>query len=402
MNEKDFPILKRKIGKNRLVYLDNAASSQKPQQVIDALVDYYTLHNANVHRGIHTLSEEATNMFEGARKKIAHFIGASHPEEIIFTKGASESLNRVAFEWGIENIKEGDVILTTLMEHHSNLVPWQIVAERTGATLKVLDVNIEGQVSIPKYQEALKANVKLVALTQASNVMGTILPIKKMTEMAHKADAVVVVDGAQAIPHLHVNVKSLDCDFYCFSGHKMLGPTGIGVMWGKKELLEEMPPYEYGGGMIHIVTKDKSTWAPLPEKLEAGTPNIAGVIGLGAAVDYLSNIGMQNIRDHEIELNEYALKKLPEISGLTILGPKNPKDRTGLISFTVEGLHGHDIASVLNSCGVAVRSGHHCAQPLHKNLNIPASTRASYYLYNNKEDIDVLYEGILKAIELLK
>lgn len=399
--KKDFPILSREINGKPLAYLDNAATSQKPSSVIKAITDYYENHNANVHRGIHALSEEATQMYEDSRKNVARFIGADSQEEVIFTKGCTESLNRVAFEWAFENLKEGDIILTTDMEHHSNLIPWQRVTERTGAKLKVLPTDSNGDVSLSVFEKEITPEVKLVAVTHASNVLGTILPVKKICNLAKKVGAVVVVDGAQAAPHLRVNVAGLGCDFYCFSGHKMLGPTGIGVLWGKRELLEKLEPYEYGGGMIKQVEVKKSTWADLPEKFEAGTPNIAGAIGLSAAVDYLNKVGMENIQKHEEELNKYALNKLSEVPDLTVLGGKDPTMRTGLVSFTVKGIHGHDVAAVLNSEGVAVRSGHHCAQILHKKLGISSSTRASYYLYNDKEDIDRLVAGIKKAKRIL-
>jgi cysteine desulfurase / selenocysteine lyase len=397
----DFPILKRKINGEDLVYLDNAATSQKPQQVIAAITDFYTNHNANVHRGIHTLSEEATDLYEGARKKVAQFIGASFPEEIVFTKGTTESLNRVAFEWAIENLKKGDVILTTEMEHHSNLVPWQIVADRLGVELKILPFDSTGDISLRVFEEAIDERVKLVAVTHASNVFGTILPVKKICKLAKEFDCKVVVDGAQAIPHMHVNVASLGCDFYAFSGHKMLGPTGIGVLWVKRDLLENMPPYEYGGGMIDDVSANVSTWAEIPEKFEAGTPNVAGAVGLAAAIDYLEGVGMDEIKQHDISLNEYALSALSQVVGLEILGPKDPKKRTGLVTFNVTGIHSHDISAVLNSEGVAVRSGHHCAQLLHKRCNIHSSTRASFYFYNTKEDVDKLIIGLEKAKRIL-
>ncbi len=399
--KKDFPILARKINGSDLVYLDNAATSQKPTAVIEALVDYYTNHNANVHRGVHTLSEEATEMYEHARKTVADFIGAGHVEEVIFTKGATESLNRVAFEWALENVKAGDEILVSRAEHHSNLVPWQIVCKRNNAELKFLELTESGELTLEEIKEKINSKTKMVGITHASNVLGTIMPIKEISKIAHEVGAVVCVDGAQAIPHLKINVQSLGCDFYCFSGHKMLGPTGIGVLWGRKDLLEKMEPYEYGGGMIDVVTYQESTWAALPEKFEAGTPNVAGAIGLAAACDYLKKIGMDEIREHEVELNKYALQKLSEIPNLKIMGPLDPEKRTGLVSFYLDKIHSHDIAAVLNNTGVAVRSGHHCNMPLHKQMNVAASTRASYYLYNSTEDIDKMVEGIKSAVKIL-
>jgi cysteine desulfurase / selenocysteine lyase len=400
--KKDFPILKRKIGVNDLVYLDNAATAQKPQAVIDALVDYYSNHNANVHRGLHTLSEEATEMYEEARKAVADFIGAAHPEEIIFTKGATESLNRVAIGWALKNLKKDDEIVVTDFEHHSNLIPWQEEARMIGAKVIVLDSDKNGEISLDDLKQKLSGGkVKLVAIAHASNVLGTILPVKEISKLAHEHGALVCVDGAQAIPHLKVNVQSLGCDFYAFSGHKMLGPMGIGILWARKDLLEQMEPYEFGGGMIDVVSYTDATWAQMPEKFEAGTPGVADAIGLHAAIDYLKTIGMENIRQHEIDLNKYALEKLGDIKQVHILGPLDPQKRTGLVTFWVDKVHAHDVASVLNSMGVAVRSGHHCTMPLHKKLGLAATTRASYYLYNTKEDIDKLVEGVNKAIKIL-
>ncbi len=399
--KKDFPILERKINGNDLVYLDNAATSQKPRQVLDSITDYYSNHNANVHRGIHTLSEEATLLYEGARKKVAEFIGAAHPEEIIFTKGTTESLNRIAVSWGLKNLKKGDVILLTNFEHHSNLVPWQVVTQRIGAKLDFINVKTDGEFPLDEFKRKMTKKVKLVAISHASNVLGTIVPVKEICKIAHEVGVLVSVDGAQAVPHLKVNVQSLGCDFYAFSGHKMLGPMGIGVLWARKEILEKLEPYEYGGGMIESVDPNKSTWAEIPVRFEAGTPNVEGAVGLASAIGYLQNIGMDSIREHEVELNRYALKQLEKIKEVAVTGPKDPEKRTGLISFTVKGIHSHDVAAVLNSLGVAVRSGHHCAMPLHKSLNIPSTIRASYYLYNTKKDIDKLVDGIKKAIQML-
>ena len=399
--KKDFPILNRKINGNPLVYLDNAATSQKPKQVIDAISDYYSNYNANVHRGIHTLSEEATKLYEDSRKKIAEFIGASHPEEIIFTKGATESLNRVAFSWGLKNLNKDDVILLGDFEHHSNVVPWQIVAEKTGAKLEYMDSDENGEITLDEVKNKITEKVKIISITHASNVLGTIVPIKEICKIAHEKNILVCVDGAQAVPHMIVNIQSLGCDFYAFSGHKMLGPMGTGVLWVKKEILEELEPYEYGGGMIEEVSYESAVFTEAPIKFEAGTPNVSGAVGLAAAVSYLQKIGMGEIREHEIFLNKYLLEKLFEIKEVQIIGSKNPEKRTGVVSFIVKNVHAHDIASVLNGYGVAVRSGHHCTMPYHKKRGLAATTRVSHYLYNTTEDIDKLIEGLKKAIEVL-
>jgi cysteine desulfurase/selenocysteine lyase len=398
MNVKeDFPILNKEIHGYSVVYLDNAATSQKPVQVLNSVLNFYKSYNANVHRGIHTLSEEATAAYEEARSGVAKFIGAAHPEEIIFTKGATESLNTAAFSWALPRLSPGDVILLSELEHHSNLVPWQIVAQKSGAVLKF--VPVEDTDNFTKY---IDEKVRVVAVTHASNFLGTILPIKEISKEAHKVGAKVIVDGAQAVPHLPIDVQSLDCDFYAFSGHKMLGPTGIGVLYAKKELLVQMEPVEYGGGMIDVVQWDSSTFIDPPERFEAGTPNVGGAIGLHKAIKYSQNLGMENIRKHGVELTEYALAKLGEIEGLNILGPLNAEKRTALVSFDVEGVHSHDVASVLDSMGIAVRSGHHCCMPLHKKLGLAASTRASFYIYNSKEDVDRLVDGVKRAISILR
>jgi len=399
--KKDFPILDREINGCPLVYLDNAATSQKPRQVLDAIVDYYSNHNANVHRGIHTLSEEATQMYEGARKVVADFINARYSEEVIFTKGTTESINRVAVSWGLQNLKKGDVILLTDFEHHSNLIPWQEEAKIIGAKIEFLEADENGEISLEQVKSKMHNKVKLVSIPHVSNVLGTILPVKEICKIAHSCGALVHVDGAQAIPHMEVNVQNLGCDFYSFSAHKMLGPMGIGVLWGRKELLEKLEPYEYGGGMVEEVDYKKATWTELPIKLEAGTPNVEGAVGLAAAIKYLQEIGMSEVRKHEVELNRYTLEKLNSIEGLKIIGPKEAEKRTGLVSFTIEKLHAHDIAAVLNGMGIAVRSGHHCSMPIHKKLNISATVRASWYIYNTKEDIDKLVEGIEKAKQIL-
>ncbi|GIW69357.1 MAG: cysteine desulfurase [Patescibacteria group bacterium] len=399
--KKDFPILKKKIGANDLVYLDNAATSQKPVQVIEAIKDFYENHNANVHRGIHTLSEEASDMYEDARAVVAAFLGAAHPEEIVFTRGATESLNMAAFSWGNKNLKKGDKILLTVFEHHSNLVPWQIVAKNTGAELMYIKTGAQGEIDMAEYEKNLSPEVKIVCIAHASNVFGTVLDIKEMTRKAHAVGAVVCVDGAQSAPHIPVNVQSLGCDFYAFSAHKMLGPMGVGVLYTKKNLMENMIPCQFGGGMISEVSHKSAEWASPPEKFEAGTPDVAGAIGLSAAVKYLEKIGMEEVRKHEVELNKYTIEKLQSVEGIKIIGPKDPVKRTGLVSFYSEKVHAHDIASVLNSSGVAVRSGHHCAMPLHTELGIAATVRASYYIYNDHSDIDKLVEGVKKALKML-
>ncbi len=398
--KKDFPILTRKVEEKPLVYLDNAATSQKPQCVIDAMSNFYALHNSNVHRGLHTLSEEATDMFENARETVATFIGAK-TNEIIFTSGATESLNLVAYGYVIPRLQKGDVLITTKIEHHSNLVPWQEAVIATGAELRILDFSEEGDISLKELEELLDENVKFVAVTHSSNVLGNNFPIKEISKLAHQVGAKVIVDGAQAVPHMPVNVQSLDCDFYAFSGHKMLGPMGIGVLWGKPALLEEMTPMHFGGGMINKVETHKSTWAPVPDRFEGGTPNVAGAIGLSVAVSYLSNLGMSKIRDYEENLISYAMERLKTIPGLFILGTKHASKRGGLVSFVIDGIHAHDIASVLSAEGIAVRSGHHCTMPLHKELKVNSSTRASFYIYNDKADVDSLINGLKKAVKLL-
>ncbi len=401
--KQDFPIFKRKFNGKELVYLDNAASSQKPQQVIDTISDFYENHYANVHRGIYTLSEEASGMYEDARKKVAEFIGAVRAKEIIFTSGATESLNMVVLSWALNNLRDGDIIMVSEVEHHSNLVPWQMIAEKTGAELCVLKCRPgKKDTLLAKVRANLNDRVKIVSVAHASNVTGEIFPVKEISKEVKKVGALLCVDGAQAVPHIKVNVQSLGCDFYAFSAHKMLGPTGVGVLWVRGELYQQMEPYKYGGGMIYEVKEKSATWADPPERFEAGTQNIAGVVGLASAIDYLGKLGLEQVREHEVKLNEYTLKTLPEIEELKIIGPKDPQRRTGLVSFAIEGVHAHDLAAILNTEGIAVRSGHHCAMPLHTKLNLPASTRASYYIYNTEEDIDKLMKGIYKAIRILK
>ena len=399
--KKDFPILNKELEGKGIVYLDSAATSQKPQQVIDSISDYYSSSNANVHRGIHTLSDIATELYEDSRKTVADFIGATVPQEIVFTKNATESLNRVAFEWGFENLVEGDEMIAIEADHHSNLVPWQVVSERTGAKLTVLPVTETGELDMVLFKKSLSEKVKFIAISHASNVLGTIFPVKEVCKLAKEVGAVVSVDGAQAVPHMQVNVQKLGCDFYSFSGHKMLGPMGIGVLWAKREILENMPPYEYGGGMIDEVKANTATYASVPERFEAGTPNVSGAVGLAEAIKYLEGIGMREVEEHEKTLVTYALEKLSGIENLKILGPLDSSKRTGLVAFNIEGIHSHDLAAFLSEQGIAVRSGQHCTMPLHDSLGISSSVRASFYVYNSKEDIDYLVSSLKEAKELL-
>lgn len=389
-----FPILNQQINGNPLVYLDSAATSQKPIQVIEALSKYYELDNSNVHRGVHTLGNRATDAYEGAREKVRQFINAKSTEEVIFTRGTTTGLNTVAASYGRANVSEGDEIVITYMEHHSNLIPWQQLAKATGATLKYIDMQADGTLAMADIEKAITDKTKIVSMTFASNVLGTHNPIKEVAAIAHKHGAVMVVDGAQGVPHFHTDVQDLDCDFLAFSGHKMCGPTGVGVLYGKKEHLEKMEPIEFGGEMINFVGLYDSTWADLPAKFEAGTPIIAGAIGLGAAIDFLNEIGMDNIIAHEQALSKYAFEQLTAIDGLEIYGPQDPALRSGLVTFNIDDVHPHDLATALDSQGIAVRAGHHCAQPLMKWLNCSATARASFYVYNTKEEIDKLAAGV--------
>ena len=406
----DFPILNRKIHGKPLIYLDNAATSQKPNQVIDSIVDYYKNYNANVHRGVHTLSEEATEAYEASRKKVADFINAGDSRQVVFVKNATEAINLVAYSWGRTNIKKGDEILLTDMEHHSNLVPWQQLAQEVGAKLKFIPVDRKGRLDFEKIKDLVNNKTKLVALTHVSNVLGTINPVKRIVSDIRNLnpDAKILIDGSQAVPHMTVSIQSINPDFYVFTGHKMLGPTGVGVLYAKKELLEKMDPFLSGGEMILEVEKEKSSWNYIPWKFEAGTPNIAGVIGLGAAIDYLSGIGMKNVREHEKELTIYALEELARVNNLVTYGPEDAERRGGVVSFNIVNekgkvaIHPHDLASILDSEGVATRSGHHCAQPLMKVLDIPAAARISFYIYNTKEEIDILITAIEKAKKIFR
>jgi len=399
----DFPILKRIVNGKQLVYLDNAATSQKPQQVIDALERFYSEYNANIHRGIYKISEEATAAHEEARAKIARFINARHPEEIVFVRGTTEGINLVAHSWGRPNIGLGDGIMLTEMEHHSNIVPWQLLAREKGAALKYVGITDDGFLRREDFAQHIESEgVKLFCIAHASNVLGTINPVREMTREGHKHGCRVLVDAAQSVPHMPVDVQDLDCDFLAFSGHKMCGPTGIGVVYAKKELLEEMVPFHGGGEMIREVHLYEATWKDPPYKFEAGTVNIAGAIGLGTAVDYLSHMGMRNIRTHERELTEYALEKLSKIRGMDIYGPKDSHVRGGVVSFNLGDIHAHDMASLLDEDGIAVRAGHHCAQPLMERLGVPGTTRASFYLYNTEEEVDRLAESLERAGRIFK
>jgi cysteine desulfurase/selenocysteine lyase len=396
----DFPILGRQIQGKRLVYLDNAATTQKPWQVLEAMDVYYCHHNANIHRGIHTLAEEATKMYEDAREKIRAFINAGSLEEVVFVRNATEALNLLAQTWGMANIHEGDVIVLTEMEHHANLLPWQRVASIKRATLKFIPVTLDGLLQLDRLEGLITERTKLVTLPHVSNVLGTINPIKLIVERAHQVGAAVVVDAAQSVPHMPVDVQDLGADFVVFSGHKMLGPTGIGVLYGNKEKLEQMEPFLVGGEMIREVSYEAATWHDLPWKFEAGTPNIAGAIGLGVAVEYLSAIGLKHIREHEELMVAKAMEALDDLEGVTVYGPVNPEIRGGVVTFNLDGIHAHDVASILDREGVAIRSGHHCAQPLIKRMGLTAAARASFYLYNDIDDIDALVRCIRRVREV--
>lgn len=399
--KKDFPILQREVNGHLLAYLDSGATSQKPESVLMAEREYYEQHNANVHRGAHTLGDEATQLYQEAREKVARFIGGKS-EEIILVRNTTEALNLVAYSWGLDNLKEGDSVVTTMMEHHANMVPWQEVCRRTGAKLEVVGITDDGLVDMDDYRQKLKMKPKLVAFVHVSNALGTINPVTEMTKLAHQAGAVVVVDGAQAVPHMKVDVGEIGCDFYAFSGHKMLGPMGIGVLWGRKELLGKMSPFLTGGGMISEVYTDHSTWAELPDKFEAGTPNVAGAVGLVSAIEYLEKLGLDNVRSHDKMITEYGLEQLGKLENIVILGTKKSELRSGSVSFEYKGVHAHDVATILDSEGVAVRSGHHCTMPLHRKMGVVASIRASFNVYTTKDDIDSLVKAIGKVKEIFK
>ncbi|EAG4651794.1 cysteine desulfurase [Listeria monocytogenes] len=390
----DFPILAQEINEKPLAYLDNAATSQKPKQVIEALTHYYEFDNANVHRGVHTLAARATDAYESARGKVAKFIHAREVAEIIFTRGTTSAINLVVDSYAEANIEAGDEIVISYLEHHSNLIPWQQLAKRKGAVLKYIELEEDGTISVEQAKKTIGEKTKIVALAHVSNVLGTITPIKEIAAIAHQFGAVILVDGAQAVPHMEVDVVDLDADFYAFSGHKMMAPTGIGALYGKRELLDAMEPTEFGGEMIDFVELYDSTWKELPWKFEAGTPIIGGAIALGAAIDYLAEVGLENIHAHEQALASYAIEEMSKIEGITIYGPKDASKRCGLVTFNLEGAHPHDIATILDEDGVAIRAGHHCAQPLMKWLDVSSTARASFYIYNTKEEIDALIDGL--------
>ena len=393
---KMFPILDQEVNGHPLVYLDSAATSQKPIQVIEKLEDYYRKYNSNVHRGVHTLGTLATDGYEGAREKVKNFINAKSTEEIIFTRGTTTALNLVASSYGRANVGPGDEIVITPMEHHSNIIPWQQVARSTGATLKYFPLQKDGTLDLTDVENTITENTKIVSVMHVSNVLGTINPVKEIAAIAHKHGAIMIVDGAQSSPHMKVDVQDLDCDFFALSGHKMCAPTGIGALYGKKELLNNMEPIEFGGEMIDFVGLQESTWKELPWKFEGGTPIIAGAIGLGAAIDFLEEIGLDAIEAHEHKLAQYALGRLSEVEGLTVYGPQK---RAGVVTFNCDDVHPHDVATVLDTEGIAVRAGHHCAQPLMKWLEVSATARASFYLYNTEEEIDAFVKALIKTKE---
>ncbi|TAM58617.1 cysteine desulfurase [bacterium] len=398
----DFPLLATRTSKGKpLVYLDSAATSQKPRSVIDTVSSYYERYNANIHRGVYEIAERATEAYEAARKRVAAFFNAASTDEIVFTRNATESINLVCYTWGFENLHAGDAILLTRLEHHSNIVPWQLLAAKTGAELRFLELDGQGRVVLDDLERKLQG-VKLVALTHVSNTLGTIVPLEQIVPAAHAAGAVVLADGAQAAPHLRVDVRALDVDFYAASGHKMLAPTGIGALFGKRALLEAMPPFLAGGDMIRRVTFERTTYNELPWKFEAGTSNISGAIGLGAAVDYLQTLDMTWVREHEVALTSYALERLAAVPHLTLYGPKQAQERGGVAAFTMGDVHPHDLASILDAEGVCVRAGHHCTMPLHELLGLTATARASFYVYNTFADVDALIEALEKAARIFK
>jgi len=401
---KDFPILQRTVRDNKtLVYLDNASTTQKPNQVIDAINDYYRNHNANIHRAVYALAEEATELYEATRDKVANFIHVKNREEIIFVRGTTEAINLVAYAWGRTHIKKDDIIVTTEYEHHSNIVPWQLLTQEKGAKLEYIGMDDNGELILDDLDKYLATGkVKLVTFSLMSNVLGTITDAEKIIKKCKEHGVLTLVDGAQAVPHMPVNVETLGCDFFAFSGHKMLGPTGIGILWVRKSVLQTMNPFHGGGDMIREVHKYETTWNDLPYKFEAGTPNIADVIGFGAAIDYLTKLGMNNVREHEIELTTYAIEKLSKIKGLTIYGTKDISKRGGVISFNFSDVHPHDVAQIIDEEGIAVRSGHHCAQVLMERLNVAATSRASFYIYNTREEVDSLIESLNKVARIFK
>ncbi|MDG1475598.1 MAG: cysteine desulfurase [Vicingaceae bacterium] len=396
---KDFPILTRKVNGKPLIYFDNGATSQKPQAVIAAIEKYYTLENSNIHRGIHTLSQEATEAYEAARNTVQHFLNAEHSKEIIFTSGTTGSLNLLASSIGKKHINQGDEIIISTMEHHSNIVPWQMLCEEKGAILKVVPINDKGEFLMNEFENLLSDKTKLVSVTHVSNTLGTINPVKEIIAKAHQKGALVIIDGAQAVPHTKVDVRNLDCDFYVFSAHKMLGPTGVGILYGKESLLNDLPPYQGGGDMIKTVTFEKTTYNELPHKFEAGTPNIAGGIGLAAAIDYMNKIGVDKIEAHEHELLSYATKEIKQIEGIRIIGEANNK--ASVLSFLVDGTHPSDIGMIIDKLGIAIRTGHHCTEPLMDRFDIPGTARASFAFYNTIEEIDTFIHALKRAIKML-
>ncbi len=396
---KDFPILDVQVNGKRLVYFDNAATTQKPKRVIDAIVKYYSEENSNVHRGVHFLSDKATTLYEKSRKTIAEYINAGKPEELIFVRGTTEAINLVASSYGEVSVGKGDEVIVSHLEHHSNIVPWQILCERKGASLKVIPVNDSGELDIEAYRKLLSSKTKIVAVNQISNSLGTVNPVREIIRQAHDAGAFVLIDGAQAVQHINVDVRELDADFYAFSGHKMYGPTGIGILYGKEKLLDSMPPYQGGGDMIKNVSFEKTTYNELPYKFEAGTPDISGAIVLSEAVNYIKEIGIENIAGHERELLEYGTSKLSEINGFRLIG--NAKEKASVISFLLDGIHPYDTGAILDKMGIAVRTGLHCTEPLMKRFGIPGTVRASIAMYNTKEEIDALVNGVIKAKKML-
>ena len=402
--KKDFPILERTVRDGKpLVYLDNASTTQKPIQVINSITDHYYNRNANIHRAVYALAEEATEAYESVRDKIAEFVNIKNREEVIFVRGTTEAINLVAYAWGRKNISKDDIIITTEYEHHSNIVPWQILTQETGAKLEYIRTDDNGELIIDDLDKYLATGrVKLVAVSMMSNVLGTITDVKRIISACKKAGVLTLIDGAQAVPHMPVDIQDMGCDFFAFSGHKMLGPTGVGVLWARKSILETMDPFHGGGDMIREVHKHTTTWNDLPYKFEAGTPNIADVVGLGAAIDYLTKIGMDNVKKHERELTKYALDLLSNVKGLIIYGTKDIEKRGGVISFNFSDVHPHDVAQIIDSEGIAIRSGHHCAQVLMERFDVAATSRASFYIYNTKEDIDALIRSLNKVAEIFK
>ena len=393
-----FPILSREVHGRPLVYLDNAATTQKPQSVIDALTNYYSTMNANIHRGLHTLAEEATAAYEDVRKQVAAFIGASSHREVVFTRNTTESLNLLAYTLGAR-LRPGDEIVLTTAEHHSNLVPWQLVTQRTGAVLRFIELNDDQQIDVDTARAAITASTRIVSIVHMSNVLGSVAPVAEISEMARSVGATMIADAAQSAPHLPIDVNDLGVDYLAFSAHKMLGPTGVGVLWGRQELLADLDPFLGGGEMISVVTREESSWAALPHKFEAGTPNIADVVAFGAALAFLNDVGMDAIAAHDAELTEYAVEQLSRLEGLDIYGPADPRERSAVIAFNYRDIHSHDVATILDRSGIAVRAGHHCAQPLMRTLGVPATARASFYLYNERSEVDALVAGLLEAGE---